>query len=134
MFIGLRRRQVRQQIDSAGAREWYMYLSCNLSEGSVVIDDESVMCNGSSTFSLDSPLEITGNTTTNFVSVANASTVLVLRDLSITHSSPFVVDQSSVQITLNGWSTITAQSGNHAGLECTGSSNISLTSMLGGRL
>jgi hypothetical protein len=109
-------------------------MSCNVTEGPVEILGTRVVCNGGDSFVLDNLLEITGVSSSSLVKVTNADAYLVLSGLSITQDIPFVVNQSSVQIFLNGSTSLTARSSLHAGLECSGFSNISLGATSDGSL
>jgi hypothetical protein len=49
--------------------------------------------------------------------------------LSVTQNSPFIIDRSSVHIFMSGSTTLTANSDEYAGLECSGFSNISVAAI-----
>jgi hypothetical protein len=109
-------------------------MSCDLSRGSVDIVGTNVTCNGGVSFPIDKQLKLTGTTVNYSVKVTNADVSLILSNLSITHGSPFAVDQSSVRILLNQSAALMASSTGHAGIECSGFSNISLESVFAGYL
>jgi hypothetical protein len=68
------------------------------------------------------------------VTITSASSNLVLSNLFITYGTTFIVDQSSVTILMRGPATLMANSDDHAGLECSAYSNISIAATYGGSL
>jgi hypothetical protein len=85
-----------------------------------------VICNNSLPFPYDQPLTLTGTTETNNVTILNSEVTLLMDNLSITNSAPFVIDHSSTDIRFTGVVELFATSPFRAGLECGSLSNISL--------
>jgi hypothetical protein len=98
--------------------------------GPVVIASQVLQCNDDSvTTPLNSPLQITGTSSTNGISISKSRVDVVFSDLSIQGGNPFIISDSSVSLSFQGSNTISSRSAERAGIECSSWSNISISTL-----
>jgi hypothetical protein len=110
---------------------------CDLQAGAVSLANGMLTCNEEPASEFTGPfLEITGSSVSTGVSVNGYQGTIALTgvSISIATGSPFLIEESTVTVLVEGSNTATTTSADAAGIACASSSNVTITSIAGGVL
>jgi hypothetical protein len=105
-----------------------MSLVGNISLDDVLVSEEALICNKQHYSMNYSPLIVIGKSSSHSIRINAANLKVHFSNLFINTESPLVISGSSVVLVAMGVNELHSTSSNHAGIECSDNSNVTLAS------